>query len=418
MKTKSLLSILAAAILITSCSKSESNVAPEPEPTPGENTTGKYIVAVTPIASTGVADYLVTSSSLDEGKVSIIGNGVEQDGTYRYYLTTNNKFFSFLYGQGNPGAVTAYNLVDGKLKKLTNFQSETVAAFAAVNDDVLMAKMSRNLATPTHTWYRVNTNSLTIVGESSMNALELANNGEIGYFSWLTQVGNKVYAPFFCIESSSFTTKYPNKAWVAVFSYPDMKLEKVFTDERTSYVGQYFTNGLGTVENGDIYAFSAANATSKRKDDPTKSEITTTNPAAILKIASGTTEFDKNYFFNVAEISGGYNIVNWTYVGGNNFIVSSKKKQSDGTYSAATTIAAVNVVDKTFKIVSGLPKADEVKSFTQRNNYSKKDGKTGYIGVNLTSGESYVYKIDASAATATKGLKVEGGTITAIEHLD
>jgi hypothetical protein len=194
-----------------------------------------------------------------------------------------------------------------------------------------------------------------------------------------------------------------------------MKLEKVFTDERTSYVGQYFTNGLGTVENGDIYAFSAANATSKVGD---VTKITSTNPPAILRIASGTTEFDKNYFFNVAEISGGYNIVNWTYVGGNNFIVSSKKKQSDGTYSAATTIAAVNVVDKTFKIVSGLPKADEVKSFTQRNNYSKKDGKTGYIGVNLTSGESYVYKIDASAATATKGLKVEGGTITAIEHLD
>lgn len=413
--TKSLLSVLAAAILITSCSKSENPNPVDPDPTPGA---GKYIVAVTPIASTGVADYLVTSNSLDDGKVSIIGNGIEQDGTWRYYLTTNNRFFSFLYGQGNPGAVTAYNLTDGKLKKLTNFQSETVAAFAAVNDDVLMAKMSRNLATPTHTWYRVNTNSLSIVGEGSMNALELANNGEIGYFSWLTQVGNKVYAPFFCIEGSSFTTKYPNKAWVAVFSYPDMKLEKVFTDERTGYIGQYFTNGLGTVENGDIYAFSAANATSKRKDDPTKSEITTTNPSAILKISSGTTEFDKNYFFNVAEISGGYNIVNWTYVGGNNFIVSSKKKQSDGSYSAETTIAAVNVVDKTFKIVTGLPNASEIKSFTQRNNYSKKDGKIGYIGVNLKSGKSYVYKIDATAATATTGLEVEGGSITAIEHLD
>ena len=415
MKTKSLLSVLAAAILITSCSKSENPNPVGPDPTPGA---GKYIVAVTPIASTGVADYLVTSNSLDDGKVSIIGNGIEQDGTYRYYLTTNNRFFSFLYGQGNPGAVTAYNLTDGKLKKLTNFQSETVAAFAAVNDDVLMAKMSRNLATPTHTWYRVNTNSLSIVGEGSLNALELANNGEIGYFSWLTQVGNKVYAPFFCIESSSFTTKYPNKAWVAVFSYPDMKLEKVFTDERTSYIGQYFTNGLGTVENGDIYAFSAANATSKRKDDPTKSEITTTNPSAILRISSGTTEFDKNYFFNVAEVSGGYNIINWTYVGGNNFIVSSKKKQSDGSYSAETTIAAVNVVDKTFKTVTGLPNESEIKSFTQRNNYNKKDGKIGYIGVNLKSGKSYVYKIDATAATATRGLEVEGGTITAIEHLN
>lgn len=412
MKTKSLFAVIATAILLGSCSDNDPVVEPEPG---NGNETGKYIVAVTPIASSGVADYLVTSNSLDEGSVSILGNGVEQDGTYRYYLTTNNKFFSFLYGQGNPGAVTAYNLTEGKLKKLTNFQTETVQAFAPVNDDVLMMKISRNIASPTNYWYRVNTESLSIVGEGQMNSLDLANNGELGFFSWLTQVGNKVYAPFFCIKDNSFTTEYPNKAWVAVFSYPDMKLEKVFTDERTSYIGQYFINGLGKVENGDIYAFSAANATSK-VDGETK--ITTTNPAAILRIPAGATEFDKDYFFNVQQVSGGYNIVNWTYVGQNNFVVSSKKKQSDGSYSAEITIAAVNVKDKTYKVISGLPDAKDIKFFTQRNNYSLNDGKTAYIGVNLTSGESYVYKIDAATATATRGLKVEGGTITAIEHLD
>jgi len=42
----------------------------------------------------------------------------------------------------------------------------------------------------------------------------------------------------------------------------------------------------------------------------------------------------------VAEISGGYNIVNWTYVGGNNFIVSSKKKQSDGITAYVTGFIA------------------------------------------------------------------------------
>lgn len=414
MKTRSILSAVAAAIVLTACSKSENTAPVEPKPTDSTGTnTGKYIVTVTPIASTGVADYLVTSNSLDEGKVSIIGNGLEQDGTYRYYLTTNNKFFSFLYGQGNPGAVTAYNLTDGKLKKLTNFQTETVQAFAAVNEDVLLMKISRNISAPTSYWYKVNTNSLTITGEGAINTKEVLNNGELAFFSWLTQVGNKIYAPIFSIKGaapSAFATDYPNSAWIAVFSYPEMKLEKVFKDDRSSYIGQYFTNGLGTVNNGDIYAFSAANATDGKK-------ITTTNPSAVLRIPAGTTEFDKNYFFNVSQVSGGYNIVNWTHVGGNNFIVSSKKKQSDGSYSAETTIAAVNVVDKSFKVVSGMPKPEDVKSFTQRNNYSTKDGKTGYIGVNLKSGESYVYKIDAATATATRGLKVEGGSITAIEYL-
>lgn len=40
-----------------------------------------------------------------------------------------------------------------------------------------------------------------------------------------------------------------------------------------------------------------------------------------------------------------------------------------------------------------------------------------YIGFNLKDGTTYVYKIDAAAGTAVKGLKVEGGLITAIQHL-
>jgi len=35
----------------------------------------------------------------------------------------------------------------------------------------------------------------------------------------------------------------------------------------------------------------------------------------------------------------------------------------------------------------------------------------------MTSGATYVYKIDATTATATQGLKVEGGKITAIQHV-
>src|SRR5690349_12911511 len=100
------LSVLAFAAVLSSCSKKDKEVVPE--------NPGNFVIAVTPVASTGVADYLVTSSSLDTGKVSILGNGTEQDGTYRYYVTSNNKFFSMLYGQGNPGAVTTYNIVGGK----------------------------------------------------------------------------------------------------------------------------------------------------------------------------------------------------------------------------------------------------------------------------------------------------------------
>jgi len=317
-----------------------------------------------------------------------------------------------LYGQGNPGAVTTYNIQNGKLSKVSNFQTETVQAFAPVNDDILLIKIPRNIATPSANWYSVNTNSLLIAREGTINVQTPSNNGESAHFSWIKQVGNKVYAPYFSIKAccgESFGTAFPNNAWIAVYSYPEMQLEKVITDDRTSFIGRYFTDGLSVVENGDVYAFSSSVAT-------TGGVLSSTKPSAITKIKSGTTEFDKTYFYDFEAISGGYVITNWIYVGGNNFVVHAVLKAEKGAYAVGKNIGIVNVVNKTFKLVTGMPKLEDIANLTT-SNYTPKDGKTAYIGVNLVSGLSYVYKIDAASQVASQGLKVEGGKITAIEHL-
>lgn len=399
MNFKSTLALLFAAATIASCSKSDD--AP--------SNPGNFIVTVTPAASTGVADYLLTSPSLDTGKITTAKNGVEQDGTYRYYVTHNNKFFSMLYGQGNPGAVTAYNIQGGKLTKLTNFQTETVQAFAPVKDDLLLFKISRNLTAPTSSWYKVNTNSLLITSEGTTNTLQLAGNGELAHFSWLKQVGDKVYAPYFCIMDRNFGTNSPDSAWIAVFNYADMKVEKIIKDNRTSFIGRYFTDGLAVVENGDVYAFSSSVAT-------TGGALSSTKPSAITRIKAGTTEFDQSYLFNFETAASGMNITDWLYLGNNTFVVQATTKAEKGAYNAGLNIGIVNVIDKTFKAVTGLPDKANIKSITT-NNFTPKDGRLGYIGVNLKDGTGYVYKIDASTQTATKGLKVEGGTITAIQNL-
>lgn len=399
---------IALAATFASCAKED-----------GVKSPGNFILAVTPTASTGVADYLVTASSLDTGKVSILGNGVEQDGTYRYYLTTNNKFFSMLYGQGNPGAVTAYKIQNGDLTKVSNFQTETVQAFAPVNQDILLAKVPRtiNPAGTLYTYYQVNTNTLQIAKEGTLDAMAPGKNGEIAHFSWLQQVGNKVFAPFFSIKNGSFDSDFHDQAWIAVYSYPEMTLEKTIKDTRSSFIGRYFTNGLAVVENGDVYAFSSAVATtSDVVDAKNVKRFTDTKPAAITRIKSGTTEFD-DYYFDVEAASGNYYITNWIYIGNNKFIAHVQPKAEKGAYTAGKELAIVDVVAKTIKKVSGLPAKENVSALTV-NNYTPKDGKTGYIGVNLVNTECYVYKIDASTAIATKGLKVEGGKITAVQHLD
>lgn len=400
--TKAVLALAVAAGL-SSCSKNDDTTS---------RTRGNYILAVTPNASTGVADYLLNVGSLDTGKVSTRGNGLEQDGTYRYYVTHNNKFFSMLYGQGNPGAVTTYTNDGGLLNKVKNFQTETVQAFAPVKDDLLLVKIPRNISSPLANWYRVNTNSISIEGEGTIDVQAFAPKGESAFFSWVKQVGDKVYAPYFTIKGccgEPFATDYPDSAWVAVFSYPQMQLEKVIRDDRTSFIGRYFTDGLSLAENGDVYAFSSSVAVKNKV-------ITSTKPSAITRIKAGTTEFDKSYYFDVEAASGGYNVTNWMYLGNNNFLVHSATKEEKGAYVAGKTLAIVNVVNKTFTKVTGLPEMAAVNSICTEN-YSPKDGRTAYVGINLKDGTSRVYKIDATTHTAREGLHVEGGPITTIHHL-
>jgi len=141
MNIKNAMLTIATVAMFVSCGKDE----------PAPANPGNFVIAVTPAASTGVADYLLTAQSLDAGTISTQGQGVEQDGTYRYYVTHNNKFFSMLYGQGSPGAVTVYNIQNGQLTKLANTVTETFKTFTPFNDHILMTKISSNATNPTAT---------------------------------------------------------------------------------------------------------------------------------------------------------------------------------------------------------------------------------------------------------------------------
>ncbi len=407
-----LCSLLMSVLFFGACEK---NSTPAPEPVdPNNPDKGRFVLAVNPIASTAVADYLLTTPTLDSGSLSTKGNGIEQDGTYRYYTTSGNKFFSMLYGQGNPGAVTVYDLNEqSKLNKLTNFQSETVQAFAPVDKDILMVKMGRSVTNPVSRWYRVSTESLVITGEGQFNALDLAGNGELAEFSWIQQVGNKVFAPYFCIKGTTdggWTTSYPDSAWIAVFSYPEMQLEKIIRDNRTSSIGLYFENGLTVADNGDVYAFSPSNTVGK---SGTEQIFNSTKPSSIIRIKSGTTEFDQSYLFDVEAVSDGAYISGWIYVGNNTVVATMNTKDRKSQWQDANKLAVINLENKSFKWVTGIPDATAIAGFSMTN-YSPKNG-IAYLGITTTDNKSAVYKVDAGAATATRGIEVTGGIITAVQ---
>ncbi len=406
-----LLAALCISMLALSCNDKET-ISPEPEPGESQGKT-MYIIASTPVGSQNTADYLLTTTDLNQGSITTVGNGKEQDGSFRYYLTHKNRFFSLLYGQGNPGAVTTYIANEkGELIKKSNFQSETVQVQTAVQDDILMIKVPRS-GQPNANWYRVNAERSEIVGEGTLNIVKLAGNGERAHFTWASQVGDKVFAPYQCLRNDGiskeiWSSRYLDSTWVAVFTYPDMKLEKVIKDNRTGFIGSYYNNGLAQDEKGDVYGFSPAGS-----EYATPGNQLSSKPSAIIRIKKGSTEFDQSYFFNVQEKSGGYHIKAQNYIGKGKFLLEmfSEKGQLKG----VSKLAVADVYTQSFKWVEGLPQ--NITSISSKNNLASEDGASIFSGITTSNTESRIYRIDAASAIATPGLKVEGGTITAINRL-
>lgn len=423
--------LLFVPLLLLSCSDSTS-VAPGNNGNENKDPSVQFVIAAKPTASQeNSADYLLTVDNLSNGSVSLLNHGIEQDGSARNYVVNGNKFYSLLYGFGAPGAVTVYQLNSaGELVKIKDFQSESFNTLAPVKDDVLMMKIPKKDANdPTAHWYRLNTDNSQFVANGQINVIELANKGESAYFSWITQVGDQVFASYFTIDRQGdniYSTSYPNSAWIAVFSYPEMELQTVIKDDRTSFVGRYFTKGLSVDEKGDIYAFSSATAMNEVGD------MISSKPSAITRIKSGTYKFDQDYFFNIKKASGGYYLTNHVYASDGNVLLFMRDIDKKDPWAAGHRLAIVNVYTKSFTWVEGLPDPSAITNVTARygaNNYVSEDGNTIYTGITIAAdttadgtvikeGGSYVYAIDVQTATAKQGLKVEGGVIKAIKRLE
>ena len=407
------LAFLLSAFLIAGC---DSNSADDGGDGADQQAAARYVITASPTAVDDVADYLLVTDSLTSGSVSTLDNGIEQDGTYRYYITNNNKFYSLLYGQGNPGAVTAYELnAEGELTQLVDFQSETVQAFTNVDDEILMMQIPRG-GEPIANWYRLSTETSQRVDEGQLNTQDIIDNDEWAFFSWMTQVDDQVYAPFFSIKAccnDRFGTEYPGTAWVAVFSYPEMELQQIIEDDRTSHIGRYFTKGLSVDENGDVYAFSSATA-------QTNGEFTSPHPSAITRINDGETAFDESYFFDINEASGGYYLTDHVYASNGNVLLMMQDVDNKSPYDTGRRLAVANVYDQSFTWVDGMPDVEDITSVSSGGNavgHVSEDGGTVYVGIS-TEESSHVYAVDMETATATQGLQVKGGVITSIERLE
>ncbi|HMR82922.1 MAG TPA: DUF4374 domain-containing protein [Niabella sp.] len=420
MKQKKLFAAgLITLLFLGACSKDDT-----PDNTNNEDKPKDGVFVITGRASAFAgSDVIYTANSLDTGTLITTGTGIEQDGSTFNYSVNNGSLFSFKFGQSAAGSVDIYGLdASKKLVKSSSFQTETMTCFANVGDDILTFKNAWQPEEQFTQWFRINAKTKQIVAQGEINAEALVGNGEKAFFTDVKKVNDKVFASFISVQSGlTFRSAYPDSNYVAIYKYPEMTLEKVVRDGRTGSIGAYWYNATDVDEDGNYYAFGT------KLTPDLSGKYSTVTPAGIMKIKSGTTEYDKTFFINLTSASGGQYVWRKNYLGKGYFLLSMCPKAYQyplmylaGLLGGGVKFAIVNVNDGSFKWVTGAPAATSIQLTTGDYYYTKLDG-TGYVGIYSNENNtqvSAVYKFDGASATATMGLKTDGkAAITTINWL-
>ncbi|MBG6130200.1 hypothetical protein IWQ47_001717 [Aquimarina sp. EL_43] len=406
---KYLMLLAAISILATSCS-SDDDGGPVIDPTP--TSTSKYVVGfqALPVGDASPVDYILelpSLASLTTGEISVEGQGTPLKG-WRFFHNVKNTVFTA--GYSDDDKCIAYGLdKDGKLIEKGNFAFQsTLDNYSAIDDKTLLAVELTYSGLSDKRFHIINaeTGKLEKIVEHPIDIDKgdgtAKNPGTIPWVTGMVLRDGKLFVSYHkWMADGSYVTPDVNRAYVAVFKYPEFELEKIIYDDRTSPIGvNGHSTGIEKTENGDIYSFSTS-ALSAGFTSATK-------PSGILRIKNGATEFDKSYFFDVESAPNGGKLFWMDYVGDGKAIARIIIDDTVGPWGVFKEtgdffkLVIIDLENKTVTDVQGMP--------THANRYTSpmyvEDGKaylSSYAGT-----ETHVYIVDPKTATATKGAKVQG----------
>ncbi|MFD2556823.1 DUF4374 domain-containing protein [Sphingobacterium tabacisoli] len=404
----SLLMLGVCSTALFSCSKDKND-----DNTPVVENPSTFVFVVNADGSSeggSAGSYVVNVDDVTKGQLSIIGNGIPSNEFY--FNVQNNYVFGLTYS--NEGPMTPYGF--NEKGELTRFDRKTINTIRPGiygnygSKNIIIGSTNRALTNPVATLLNVDVEANRIQSESTLNlSTDIAGAGRMIAWTGLFQVGDKIYVPYQITEGVGNwggEIVEQNKATIAIFDYPGLKLVKKIEDDRGSYIGNWGSNqGIGISANGDAYTWFTAGEKSKNK-------------SGILRIKKGTDEFDKSYFFNVEDLGKG-KIARGNHLSGDKYLMTMyQTAETGGTAGGKVNLAIVDVAQKTLIEVKGAPDHDQ--SSYNNKVYTEKNGKTAYYVLqDPADGEFYVYVIDVATAKATKGLKFVGiSDVNAISKLE
>lgn len=456
----------AGCIALTACSDDYNTGGGK---TPDKNRKGFYVIAATVKPSAGTeAHLLMSAESLEKGTVSPVGNGLVNEGA-TYWLFFENKYlYALNYHQGNAGTTQSF-VMDASHNITKRTQEYNVNRFTTYGfyDGYIMTTSSGNgpkgLADANGyipksfliSYLDVDNQTYTsnkVSAETPFLAENFLGNGEFVTLAGLQQVGGKLYAAavpmglsqYGCMQknadgsykwvlpgnedlikkeaggqgSSSYKkdelqwTQYPDECWVTIFSDKTLTRHKNIRTDKISYAAGRFKSQYyqmtWAADDGYVYVFSPSYAkamTDKRQR--------TTLPSGVVRINTKTEEFDKNYYFNIEEKTGGLSFLRTWYIGGNYFLMLMYDRPLTESKPVGNRIAVFNVSNGNLTYVEGLP--DDITGFSS---IPYMENGNAYIGVTTASSHLAIYKIVPASAKATKGLVVEATSLDGVGKLD
>ena len=358
----------------------------------------------------GETEYVVSKPDVMTGTITSKGTGIEQTG-WRFYYPVGKTLFASGYSADNQCAGYAAN-AEGLIEKKGEFIFEnSLEMFGKSDDDkTLLAMEIPRVGFAKRRLHFIDVSSVFV---KKIVGTKIFTDEDKKIVAWPTALqvrGDKLFIPFQKLDSEGgFTTPEANEAFVAVYPYPNVgaEPEKIISDTRTSNIGTNgFTTGLIEADNGDLYSLSCGAFMAGFSPAATK-------PSGILRIKSGTTEFDASYFFNIEEATNGGKLFWFDYIGNNKAIariLTNDTGDSWGAYGRSATsfnqkLVIIDLAAKTITDVANVP--------LHAKRYSSPVlVEEGNVFVSIeTATDAYVYQVNIATATGTKGAKITGKTV-------
>lgn len=446
---------LGSVSLMSSCSE-DNPVIDNPDTPSGEAKT-TYVIA----ANVDNASYLVTAPSLDEGEVSLEGNGTEViSGTYWVYKGLEY-VFALVYNKGGAGTGASYYVnTDGKVQPQYDYTYNRITTYGIWGDNIITASTGDSKETDTNgnIAQALLFNHLNATDgsqeESSISAENFLGNGEKVHFAGMVEANGKLYTsvipggmskygikkwPHLVSDPTLITTadggsgsgayekgeiprtQYPDSAFVAIYSGQGFDETPVIA--RTGKIGfasgrmksQYYQT-IWAADNGDIYVFSPGYGRTQKSTAELKS-VEGKLPSGVMRIKAGETDFDPSYYVNLEEIGTRHPVFRCWHITEDYFLLQLYKDGAtgminDGSSADVSELAIFKGEDQSITTISGLPDDMSIGGEPYGEN-----GKA-YIPVNVTNGDAPAfYRIDVKTGQASKGLTVKADKIAAAGKL-